>query len=101
MTRYVVPAARVLTVVHLRDPHVQPQLRISGQADREWRARQGIADPWAVAEYTAESHTGRTVCGADMLVDETWISWQNPGPVPVCPQCAAGVPATDTQEALL
>jgi hypothetical protein len=74
---YVVPAARVLTVLHRPDPDSAPAII------------DGVADGW-------------TACGLPMLTVELWVPVERRDGDRVCAGCAApGRAAEDVQEALL
>lgn len=92
MTEHVVPARRVYTLVHIRDPDVP--------ADRRQEA-----DPTypggAIRQLTPDSHDGRTICGQPMLVADLWQPWTPDQTADrICAACQTGV-ATHVQEALL
>lgn len=72
MTR-VIPSARLLTVVHLRDPRVRA--KASGTNGR--------------------AHTGQTLCGLPMLLEEAWIPWPH-GDAPDCTKCIGAVAQVDS-----
>lgn len=77
---WVAPAARVLTVLHRRDPDRGPEF--------DWLTK-APADGW-------------TVCGTPMLADELWRPVERREGDRVCPGCRVpGRPAEDVQEALL
>lgn len=90
-TSYVVPARWALTVIHIRDPAVPPR----HEPLPESRIRAGMAEP------TADSHDGRTICGQPMLVDHLWQPWAADLAVDrICTSCQNGG-GEHTQEALL
>jgi len=68
MTTHVIPAARLLTVVHIKDPDVTAH--IEWTPDNHWRAGR--------VQLTADSHDGRTLCGQPMLAHELWQAWTVP-----------------------
>jgi len=86
-TTYVIPARRVLTVVHIKDPDVAPEHRPTP----ENRRRGGRV------ELTADSHDGATLCGEPMLCGELWQPWAAEHADRMCQACE-GHASTDTQE---
>lgn len=90
MTLHVVPAARILTVVHIQDPAVSRNHVLT--PDNRRRA--------GAVQLTADSYDGQTVCGQPMAVGEQWLPWTYRARHDrLCPDCEAGT-ATFTEEAM-
>ncbi len=84
MSDYVLRADRLLAVAHIRDPQVAPCY---------------VAEPdpryygTGASQLSRNSHSGRTICGLPLLVDEQWQPWTDITGVKICPGCEAGTAA--------